>query len=65
MATGSLSIFAAVVGIMAISYLVSDETGGAQSGFVDRIIRHLPLHSVKIIIVTFQIVTQVRFGKQF
>ena len=60
MVAGSLSIFATIAGVVTVSYLVSDESEGAELSIVDRIIRRVPVHSVKIIIVSWQILTQVR-----
>ena len=43
-----------------LSYMVSAEWEGARHGIVARIAPYLPLQSLKIIIVAWQILTQVR-----
>eukprot|EP00903_Cladosiphon_okamuranus_P011652 g10960.t1 len=42
--------------VVAVLYLVSGEVGG--EGIVDRVVRHVPLNSLKILIVLWQILTQ-------
>lgn len=58
----AIGVVLAVVGVgavvVAVLYLVSGEMRG--EGLVDRIVRHVPLNSLKILIVVWQIVTQVR-----
>lgn len=48
----------ALVGATAISYLVSGEEAGGRH-ILHRLTRNIPLQSVKIIIVAWQILTQV------
>ena len=49
--------------ILAMSYLLSTELeGGTQKACFERLIRYIPMQSVKIVIVTWQIVIQVRWG---
>ncbi|CAB1118550.1 unnamed protein product [Ectocarpus sp. CCAP 1310/34] len=51
-----LTILAAVA---VVSYVMSrDDDGGAEGGFVERVAGHIPLQSVKIVIVSWQILTQ-------
>ncbi|CAM9418346.1 unnamed protein product, partial [Ascophyllum nodosum] len=45
-------------GVGIVSYLVSPDTRGSGTGLVDRVARLIPLQSLKIIIVAWQIVTQ-------
>ena len=47
-----------------LSYMLSGETRGADQSIVARVTRFIPLHSVKIVIVVWQILTQVRQGSQ-
>ena len=47
-------------GLAISSYLVSAEVGGAGRGIVDRAMRWVPMQSIKIIVVAWQILTQVR-----
>ena len=42
------------------SYLVSAQVGDAGRGIVDRVTRWVPMQSIKIIVVAWQILTQVR-----
>ena len=55
-----VGVVSLVLGIGIVSYLVSPDTRGSGRGLVDRVSRQIPLHSLKIIIVAWQIVTQVR-----
>lgn len=48
-----------MVGVAVLFYLLSGEEGGTGRGLVDRITRFLPLYPIKIIIVSWQILTQV------
>ena len=43
-----------------LSYMLSGETRGTDQSIVARVTRFIPLHSVKIVIVVWQILTQVR-----
>ncbi|CAN0440774.1 unnamed protein product, partial [Ascophyllum nodosum] len=45
-------------GLTIFSYLVSAEVGGAGRGIVDRVTRWVPMQSIKIIVVAWQILTQ-------
>ena len=54
-----------VVTFMAFRYIVSTERVGARRGIMSRMLRRVPLHSVKIIIVAWQILTQVSGGISF
>ena len=45
-------------GLEIFSYLVSAEVGGAGRGIVDRVTRWVPIQSIKIIVVAWQILTQ-------
>ena len=49
-----------VVGIALALHLLSGSMESTERGLVDRIIRIVPVQAVKIIIVAWQIVTQVR-----
>lgn len=56
-----------VVGVVALGiaialgmHLMSGEMGGARRGVVHRVIERLPFQSIKIIVVVWQILTQVR-----
>ena len=50
---------ALVVAAAVFSYLVSGKDGGSGRGVVERLGRYIPLQSVKIIVVAWQILTQV------
>lgn len=52
-----LALFAAVAVVTYVKSRADD--GGAEGGFVERVARRLPLQSVKIVIVSWQILTQV------
>lgn len=66
--TGELvrSVFIVVVVVVivvaTILYLVSGEMEVAGRGIVDRVVRYLPHQTLKIVIVVWQILTQVRGG---
>lgn len=49
-----------VVGIAVVFHLLSPNVSGSGGNFVDRLARFVPFQSIKIIIVAWQIVTQVR-----
>ena len=55
-----LSVLAVAFGMAIVSVLMSFETEGAGRGFVYRVTQWIPKQSLKIIIVTWQILTQVR-----
>ncbi len=46
--------------LAAVSYLLSGESGARRRGVVERVGRYIPLQSLKILIVAWQILTQVR-----
>ena len=46
--------------IVLCTHLVSAETEGARRGVFHRVVFRLPLQSIKIVVVVWQIVTQVR-----
>lgn len=56
----ALSVVAALVLVVVIAYLFSDKSRSGTSGIVDPISKNVPLQSLKIIIVAWQIITQVR-----
>lgn len=56
-AVSVIVLFAAVV---IVTYLVSGELEDDGTGFLDRARRYLPLKSIKIVVVVWQIITQVR-----
>ena len=56
----ALTLLAAAVGIVIVSHLLSGEMVGSGRGIVDRLTRRVPMHSVKIVIIVWQILTQVR-----
>lgn len=60
-------VLAAVLGVAAlcaavavVSYVMSGKAGGRGQGVVERVGRYIPIQSVKIVIVAWQILTQVR-----
>ena len=55
-----MGVMAIAVGFAMVSYLVSADVGGAGRGIVDRVTRRIPMQSVKIVVVAWQILTQVR-----
>ena len=54
-----VAVLTLAVGLAIILYLVSAEKGDAGRGIVNRMMKRIPMHSVKIIIVMWQILTQV------
>ena len=54
------SILAVVMTVLAVKYVISANMGVGR-GFFSRMLRRVPLQSVKIIIVAWQILTQVSF----
>ena len=57
----ALALIVAV--ILAVSYLLSAELErGTTTACLERLMRYIPMQSVKIVIVTWQIVIQVRLG---
>ncbi|CAN0406384.1 unnamed protein product, partial [Ascophyllum nodosum] len=57
----ALTVLASAIGIAFVWYLVYGDLGGAGGGTVDRAMRRIPIHSVKIIITMWQILTQFTF----
>lgn len=55
-----LVIAALFVAVAVVSYVMSGERGGGGRGLVERVARYIPLQPVKIVIVSWQILTQVR-----
>lgn len=53
---------ALLVAVAVVSYVVSDKVGEGSRGTVERLGRYIPLQSVKIVVVSWQILTQVRVG---
>lgn len=49
-----------VMAVAVISYLMSGHGPNDKPGLIQRLARYIPLQSVKIIIVAWQILTQVR-----
>lgn len=55
-----LAVVALFVAAAVVSYVMSGEAGlGAGRGVIERLTRHLPLQFVKLVIVAWQILTQV------
>lgn len=55
-----LGVAALFVAVVVVSYVVSGEVGDKGHRFAVHLKRHIPLQSVKIVIVAWQILTQVR-----
>ena len=55
-----LVVLATVIGLATVSYLVSAEGVGSGRGIMKVIMSRVPTQSVKIVIVVWQILTQVR-----
>lgn len=58
--TAVLSVVAALALLIIVVYLFSDKATSGASGIVDPLSKNVPLQSLKIIIVAWQIITQVR-----
>ena len=54
-----LGTLGTAVGVIVALHLLSEKKEGAGRGIVDRIIRIIPLHTLKIVVVGWQILTQV------
>lgn len=54
-----LAVVALVVAVAVVVYVMSGKAGAGRGGMVDRVGRYIPLQSVKIVIVAWQILTQV------
>ena len=64
----ALAVIFALVSLVAMismaTYLLSAELErGAAKAFVERLLRRIPVQSVKVVIIAWQIVTQVRLSK--
>ena len=57
-----VALLASSVSLGVVSYLVSTEVVGAGQGIVARLKERIPKESIKIIVVMWQILTQVRMG---
>lgn len=60
MVAAFLGVAAIFVAVVVVLYVVSGEVGDKGDRFVARLKRYIPLQSVKIVIVAWQILTQVR-----
>lgn len=56
----SVGIIVLFAGIALCMHLVSGEVDGARPGIIHRVIKRLPVQSIKIVVVMWQILTQVR-----
>ena len=65
MLAGVVAVVALFVVIAVVSYATTGEGNGKGRGLVERVARYIPLQSVKIVIVAWQILTQVRFARTF
>lgn len=54
-----LAVVALVVAVAVVVYVMSDKVRVGKRGMVERVGRYIPLQSVKIVIVAWQILTQV------
>lgn len=61
-ATAAIVVIAIVIALTVFMFLTSAEIAETVRGITVRLLRLVPLHSIKIIIVTWQIVTQVSDG---
>lgn len=58
-----LAVVVLLVAAAAVSYLMSGEAGvSRERGVIERLTQYIPLQSVKIVIVAWQILTQVSGG---
>lgn len=55
-----LTLAAILATVAVVSYVISGESGESGRGLVERVTKYIPLQSVKIAIVSWQILTQVR-----
>lgn len=53
-------ILALIIGFAIISHLIPAKAVGSERGIIDRLVERIPLQSMKIIIIVWQILTQVR-----
>ena len=56
-------VAALIVAVAVVSYATSGEGNGKGQGLVERVARYIPLQSVKIVIVVWQILTQVHLAR--
>lgn len=59
-----VTIFATLAAVAFVYYLASTEMEGDARGLLARVMKLIPLHSFKIVIVTWQILTQVSRKKK-
>lgn len=57
------SLIVALIVFMVAWYLIFGEKAGQKQGLMHRVVRYVPAQSVKIIIIAWQIITQVRVRK--
>lgn len=62
MLAAALAAIALLAMVFLVSYLVSGKLEGTRRGVVNRIRHYIPFQSIKIVIVSWQILTQVRGG---
>lgn len=60
-----IAVAALFVAVAVVSYVTSGERGAKGQGMVERVVRYIPLQSLKIVIVAWQILTQVRTIRLF
>lgn len=58
-----LGVVALLGAVVMVSYILSGEVAGRGTGIVARLTRFVPLQSVKIVVVAWQILTQVRASR--
>lgn len=56
-----LAVVALALAVAVVSYATTGEGHGKAQGLIERVARYIPLQSVKIVIVAWQILTQVSF----
>lgn len=56
----ALAIVALLIFAALVNYLVTSKPGADREGIIPRIMRYVPLQSLKIVIVVWQILTQVK-----
>lgn len=56
----AVAVFSLFAIITLFVHLVSGEKDGARQGIIHRVTKRLPLQSIKIVVVVWQILTQVR-----
>lgn len=62
---GVVGLFVLCAAVALCMHLVSGEMEGGRRGVVHRILAHLPFQSIKIVVVVWQILTQVRIFQIF